>query len=509
MIHFYYFKFIDILFLSGAFLIERDHKEYRNKMKEQTRRKYCINKIYPIENITHCNDLTIGLLHQKIANIHRDTIGDFLSKDKMLFHIENASLGGPKQDMPVIFVEQYIEENIKHNKLTPDIERVANKTSEQLLKRHNSVSRYFPSRNLDRDIMSKGDSTRDINNKSFDALNQTTDTPNKGNHERQKSDFRVSDLKDEKLSELSTRTKIISNRLSNEIEHVEGSIGENGRNTSNSVISNIFQTHEKMTHLIVLAHGYEGGSFDMKLIKNVLCHVGNPHLIFHSACANENNSTGDIDEQGKLLAAEVHETIRANFKQAELKRLSFIGHSLGGLVVRAALPHLLQYKDLMHTFISMNTPHLGCTNGYSTLVKTGLSVFSKFKGHKSLSQMNLSDTSDMKESFIYRLSKSKGIEWFEHFIVVSSFQDLYVPFESARIEYGNLSSKDKKRSHFYKEMSHNILQRLKHKKITRFDINFIQTKGFDGLIGRTPHIRILENLELQIAVAYSFMDYLN
>lgn len=73
-------------------------------------------------------------------------------------------------------------------------------------------------------------------------------------------------------------------------------------------------------------------------------------------------------------------------------------------MIRAALPKLKEWKHLMHTFMTFGTPHLGCSNNNSTLVKTGLKIFTKLVGHKSLNQMNLSDTSELKESFIFRLS---------------------------------------------------------------------------------------------------------
>jgi hypothetical protein len=103
---------------------------------------------------------------------------------------------------------------------------------------------------------------------------------------------------------------------------------------------------------------------------------------------------------------------------------------------------------------------------------------------------------------------TQGIEWFEHMIVFSSYQDLYVPFESARIEYGDIEIKDKKRSHIFKRMVQNILGRLKNKSIIRIDMNFKQQKNLNSMIGRNAHIRILDTLELQAIVAYFFIEYL-
>jgi len=54
-----------------------------------------------------------------------------------------------------------------------------------------------------------------------------------------------------------------------------------------------------------------------------------------------------------------------------INRISFIGHSLGGLIIRAALPHLKEYKDQFYTYMTLSTPHLGLLYGNSSLVDAG------------------------------------------------------------------------------------------------------------------------------------------
>lgn len=58
--------------------------------------------------------------------------------------------------------------------------------------------------------------------------------------------------------------------------------------------------------------------------------------------------------------------------------MSFISHSLGGLIVRAALQHLDMYKFCMKTFISLSTPHLGHLYHNSKLAKVGMWAISSF-----------------------------------------------------------------------------------------------------------------------------------
>jgi len=65
---------------------------------------------------------------------------------------------------------------------------------------------------------------------------------------------------------------------------------------------------------------------------------------------------------GKRLAKEVEMTINSNYedKNITIKKISFIGHSLGGVIIRAALPYLEKYKDMMYSLMTFSSPHLGC-----------------------------------------------------------------------------------------------------------------------------------------------------
>ena len=69
-------------------------------------------------------------------------------------------------------------------------------------------------------------------------------------------------------------------------------------------------------------------------------------------------------------------------------RLSFIGHSLGGLIIRAALPQLKEYEKNMHTYISLATPHCGYASSESVLVDTGLMMIQKWNKCKTLEELS-------------------------------------------------------------------------------------------------------------------------
>ena len=46
-------------------------------------------------------------------------------------------------------------------------------------------------------------------------------------------------------------------------------------------------------------------------------------------------------------------------------------------------------------------------------------------------------TGCIESCFLFKLSQEKGIEWFKNIILVSSYQDMYAPFDSARIQISN------------------------------------------------------------------------
>jgi len=46
----------------------------------------------------------------------------------------------------------------------------------------------------------------------------------------------------------------------------------------------------------------------------------------------------------------------------------------------------------------------------------------------------MEDSTKLEDSFLYKLSMKPGLEWFSKVILVSSRQDLYVPYYSARIQ---------------------------------------------------------------------------
>ena len=77
----------------------------------------------------------------------------------------------------------------------------------------------------------------------------------------------------------------------------------------------------------------------MRLFKNNIALLF-PEAMFLCSTANEDHTEGDIMEMGVRLANEVNNYISQYCPGCSLGKISFIAHSMGGLIVRACLPFL-------------------------------------------------------------------------------------------------------------------------------------------------------------------------
>ena len=291
---------------------------------------------------------------------------------------------------------------------------------------------------------------------------------------------------------------------------------ENKNITNNTNINNKGESISKIIehkhdinlglHLIVLVHGFEGNSNDMRILKNEIGLI-NPSIVFLPSTANQDDTGADVIQMGKKLATEVKSYIKEWNNGLIFKKISFIGHSIGGVIIRAALPNLEEFKDKFWFYISLSSPHLGYVFSDSTLIKTGMWVLKRWKGSKSLEQFMQNDNADLNETCLYKLSEYNGLNWFKYVYLLSSHQDNYSPYESSRIQLNNNSLGNDKKSENYKNMALNILSKLTDVALKRVDVNFlIQEKNFDTFIGRTAHIQFLENTDFMKILFYNIED---
>jgi hypothetical protein len=259
--------------------------------------------------------------------------------------------------------------------------------------------------------------------------------------------------------------------------------------------------HNTDYHLIVFVHGFQANSLDLRCISNQVSLIKSNTMLLCST-RNELKTDGDIEKMGKRLAREVFEYLDDWENSVVPSKISFIGHSLGGLIIRAALPLLERISDKLNFYMTFSTPHLGYIYNSSALVDAGMWFIKKFKKSLAMKQLTMTDSSNLKETLIYCLSQRRGLEWFKHLAFVSSYQDEYAPFESARVQVG-LSAETSKKGGIMKEMAENLLSQVTADEIFRIDVDYkIEKAVFDKLIGRAAHIEMLENESMIRMILY-------
>jgi poly(3-hydroxyalkanoate) synthetase len=145
-----------------------------------------------------------------------------------------------------------------------------------------------------------------------------------------------------------------------------------------------------------------------------------PQSQFLMSSCNEDRTEEDIIEMGERLAKEIKQHVIEFCPGSTMRRLSFVGFSMGGLICRAAFPLLECYSSKFYTFISLSSPHLGYMYNSSKLFDTGMWFLKKWKKSKSLAQLSMTDCTNVEESCLFRLSSAPGLAWFSNIMLVCS-----------------------------------------------------------------------------------------
>uniref|UniRef100_A0A8C1GP84 Family with sequence similarity 135 member B n=1 Tax=Cyprinus carpio TaxID=7962 RepID=A0A8C1GP84_CYPCA len=250
-------------------------------------------------------------------------------------------------------------------------------------------------------------------------------------------------------------------------------------------------------HLVVCVHGLDGNSADLRLVKTFI-ELGLPgsRLDFLMSEHNQTDTFADFDTMTDRLLDEIIQHIQ--LYNLTIHRISFIGHSLGNVIIRSVLtrPRFRCYLCKLHTFLSLSGPHLGTLYNNSTLVSTGLWLMQKLKKSGSLLQLTFRDHTDLRQTFLYTLSKKPGLQFFRNVVLVASPQDRYVPFHSARIEMCRTALKDRTTGPVYTEMINNLLQPLlsaPNCRLIRQNVFHALPNTANTLIGRAAHIAVLDS----------------
>lgn len=152
------------------------------------------------------------------------------------------------------------------------------------------------------------------------------------------------------------------------------SIPESIYNTQKSLQVTKNKSNEKLIAFFLM-HGLEASPFDMKMIRAaILYHNPRSHVLLMKN--NHKKTNKSLKFLSKQFAEEfnnimINSMLNGKYSnKLENIKIIFVGHSLGGLIIRNSLKYLSNYKDKLYAYISLNTPHLGCS-GSKFLVKTG------------------------------------------------------------------------------------------------------------------------------------------
>jgi len=277
-------------------------------------------------------------------------------------------------------------------------------------------------------------------------------------------------------------------------------------------------------HIIVLQHGLHGGPFDMCLIADYITLMLPDNLILNSA-ANQDESDVGLDKMGELLADEILKYVFSNCpamlmnsETAVHGKLSFIAHSAGGLIIRAALarPEMQPLLPRLHTLVTLSTPHLGNIFSSSFLVSAGMHVLniiaSKPNGTEPglLCQLLCQDALELEETYLYKLSKSASIQNFQHVVLVWAHEDKYVPKHSALVQLTPDMNENTKQGKAYAAMVDNILSKISPERLHRINVfsNF-EEKNIDTFIGRAAHISYLDSPRILNMLLFAILGKLS
>jgi len=130
-------------------------------------------------------------------------------------------------------------------------------------------------------------------------------------------------------------------------------------------------------HLVVFVHGFLGRPRAVNYCSQQLVnHLGDEILVFKSSSNKFFKTCHGIQITGRRLSDEVKKIVK---EYPSLEYISFVGISLGGLIMRYAIG--LLYDDLNKTiatlkpisFVTFASPHLGTRVGLTWLVQNFVS----------------------------------------------------------------------------------------------------------------------------------------
>ena len=248
-------------------------------------------------------------------------------------------------------------------------------------------------------------------------------------------------------------------------------------------------------HVVVFVHGFQGDALDLRVVKGYL-HASHPDIHYLMSRSNVDYQYDGFEELGARLADEVASYLEnVHGEHLGSLRLSFVAHSIGCIVVRAALlqPPLQQFRPRLGTFVSLCGPHLGLARANNALLTSGMRILQHMKQAKWIAQALLEDADAPEQGFLHRLAKEGGLGEFRSVLLVGSRQDRYVPFNSTMVDAVGGGAPDP----CMQEAARLMLRGAGAggRKLLRLHVQFSEASFgvLDNFIGRAAHIAFLEN----------------
>ncbi|CAM9370879.1 unnamed protein product [Choristocarpus tenellus] len=195
-------------------------------------------------------------------------------------------------------------------------------------------------------------------------------------------------------------------------------------------------------------------------------------------------------------------------------RLSFICFSLGGLVTRSALMEmaLAPYLSHLHCFVSLACPHLGQASTPLSFFKTGAWALRKMTGLRVLHELDMEDAEDPRETILYRLCFSPGMEMFRTIVLASNPRDGFVPLHSGTATVPPGVDASSRTGLAAAEMAAMLMTKVdeQRNRVVRVAVDFRhQSKGaLDSVIGRAGHLCFIESPQVTWLMTMTILPFM-
>ena len=172
------------------------------------------------------------------------------------------------------------------------------------------------------------------------------------------------------MSTISSKSKIFNIASSSAVNHCSTDESSKDRQQGNPKANedeednddedeeSLFEEDTEKVHLIVCVHGLEGNSGDLRLVRTYL-ELALPGARMDFLMSEQNQTFDDLETITKHLIKEINQHISSYGLKPN--RISFIGHSLGNLIIRSTVSHddFKPHRDKLYTYLSLSGPHLG------------------------------------------------------------------------------------------------------------------------------------------------------